>query len=117
MSSRDEYVAKIKAAAISVGKYGVMEALVLKVPFLLKYGFLGNVASAVVGLVLSFAVNKTEMGAFFLYVDMRVGEQRDSFMSDADANWKAQQSGTREEKKRAEENLVNSFRKFAKLTS
>lgn len=117
MGSRDEYVQSIKDAFLTLAKKAAMATIVQKLPFLLQFAFLNNIASFIVGKVLEYAIKEGEVGAFFLYIDMRVGVQSKSFTDAALYNSKAQVNGTPEEKKIAEENLINSFRAFVKFTN
>lgn len=115
MSLRDEYVASVKSAFVTIGKDAVMKLLIQKVPFL-SLPFLNPLASMLVGWILTQVVDATETGLFFLYIDMRVNTQAKDFEQAAYANRRAQLTGTPEEKRRAEENLKDTFRKFIRLT-
>lgn len=112
--TRDEYVESIKSAFVTLGTKGVYGVLCVYVPFF-KLPIIGWLTEAIIKKIISTVVDLGEMQAFFWYIDMRTSEQGAAFENAAKENRKAQESGTPEEKKRAEENLINTFRDFAKL--
>lgn len=118
--TRDEYVASLKKAAISIGKQAVMSRLVAKLPGLLL-GTAGKIfnplVSFVVERILVYAIEEGEMGAFFLYVDLRVEVQAVDFEKAAVEHFKAVQGESPEEIKRAEDKLKKAFRAFVVLTN
>jgi len=116
MSLRDEYVASVKSAFVTLGKDAVMKLLIQKVPFL-SWGFFNPIASMFVGWVLTQVVDATETGLFFLYIDMRVNTQAKDFEQAAYNNYKTRLNGTPEEIKLAEENLKVAFTKFVRITN
>lgn len=109
--SQIEYANNLKQAAISMGRKLVLEYIKSKIPFLGNI-FFGPIVGFFIGKVLEIAFEKTELGLFFLFIDMRVGEQAKQFQAAVDKNSKAQ---TESEKKNAEIDLINSFRAFVKL--
>lgn len=82
-----------------------------------KFGFVNSITTIIVGQILSIVIKHTEAAAFFFYIDMRVGNQGKEFEKAAIANQIAQQSGSEDEKKIAEENLIKAFKAFVKLTN
>lgn len=116
MNSRDQYVEAIKSAAITAGKKFVMEYLVKEFAFV-SWRLVNPIVSYLVGVVLEVAIKKTELGLFFIYVDVRTSMQGRAFEKAALANWRAQTSGTEEDKKHAEEILIRDFRTFVKFTT
>jgi hypothetical protein len=120
MSSRDEYVAVIKQAFITLGKKAAMEFIVAKIPQL-GVGILGAVANPIlgyfIGLALEGITTAAETAAFFLYIDMRVGQQGKDFEAAAYANYNAQRNGTPQEKANAEKQLKTALRKLVVLTN
>lgn len=112
--TRDEYVESIKSAFKTVGSKGVYAALVAAVPF---FGLpvIGTVTRFIIDQVIAKLVDLAEMEIFFVYIDLRTAEQRETFESAARANWIAQQAGSPEEKANAEAKLIASFRSFAKF--
>lgn len=114
--TRDEYAENVKSAFISIGTKGIYTALVSSMPFF-KLPIIGAIAEFLIRKTVSTLVNLTEMQMFFIYIDMRTADQAKDFELAAINNRKAQESGTEEEKKIAEKNLINSFRVFAKLSS
>lgn len=84
--------------------------------------FIGsNVAAPIigyfVGVVLEIAVRETEMGLFFLYIDLRTSAQGRDFEKQARSNFEVQKNGTPEEKAAAEKELIDSFRAFVKISN
>ena len=118
MSSRDVYVDVIKEAFITLGKKAAMEFIVAKLPFL-QSGFGAIIVNPIVGYFITMAVKGitegAETAAFFLYIDMRVGEQGKDFEAAAYENYRAQREGTPEEKLRAENNLKITLRNLVHL--
>lgn len=114
MSSQQEYVDVIKTAALSMGKRLVIQAIVSKIPWLGNFIF-GPIVGWIVGKVLEIAIQKTEMGLFFLYVDLRTSAQGREFQRAALQNAVAQASQDPVAKKEAEIYLIESFKAFAKL--
>ena len=91
-------------------------ALVSAIPFF-KIPVIGYISEFIIRKAVSILVNLAEMQMFFMYIDMRTADQAKDFELAAINNRKAQESGTEEEKQIAEQNLINSFRIFAKLSS
>lgn len=116
MSTRDEYVEVIKNAFTTLAKQAAMRYLLSNLPFL-AISWINPIASYFVGIVIEGIVVRGETAAFFLYIDMRVGQQAKDFEAAAYENYHAQQNGTPQEKKDAEANLKNKFRAFAVLTN
>jgi len=120
MSSRDDYVAVIKEAFVTLGKKAAMDFIVAKLPFL-GQGFGLAVFNPIVAYFVTMAAKGitegAETAAFFLYIDMRVGIQGKAFEKAAYANFSAQRSGTPQEKANAEANLRRELRNFISLTS
>jgi hypothetical protein len=114
--TRDEYVEMIKSAALTAGKKAVMQKLVAKIPFL-SVPLINPIIGYIAGLVLETAIRETEMGLFFLYVDLRLNAQAKDFEAAALKNMKAQMSGSDDEKKIAEKELIDSFRAFVKFSN
>lgn len=113
MSSRDEYVAVIKQAFVTLGKKAAMEFIVAQLPFLGR-GFglsvLNPIAGYFVGLAVQGIVEHTETAAFFLFIDMRGSSQGKAFEQSAYENYRAQRQGTPQEKLNAEANLKRDLR-------
>ena len=70
--TRDEYVASLKSAAVSIGKKAVMSRLVATIPKLFT-GAVGKALNPIAGYfvekVLVYAIQEGEVGTFFLYID------------------------------------------------
>lgn len=112
--TKDDYVAYVKSTFITLSKRAIITWLSSLFPFLLN-PFFAKVLELVAGKIASVIAMYGEMQAFFFYTDFRVGKQSDEFIEAAKANDEAQKNGTPEEKKNAEEKLINAFRTFAKF--
>lgn len=114
MGTRDEYVKAIKTAYVSIS-VRLTRAWVASLWAPLATGFPWLIIEAVARHYQNFLAGQTEMAAFFYYIDTRVGKQSQGFEAAAFENFRVQQTGTKEEKKRAEENLWKEFEPFARL--
>jgi hypothetical protein len=110
------YVELIKDTALSIGKQAVMKYLVSQFPWM-GVAFINPIIGMLVGYVLTVAIKYTEFGAFYQYTDLRVGNQARSFETAAIANQLAQASGDKERIKRAEQDLIKAFDRFASFRS
>lgn len=93
-----------------------MSGFLANFPFF-AHPFLNKILEMFVDKAMVFLVTDAEMRVFFVYIDLRVGSQKASFDEAARENYIAQQSGTPEEKKRAEEKLCKAFAALAVLTN
>jgi len=116
VGSRDEYVASIKAAFVTLGVKAAMSSITAQLPFLAT-PIISKVVEHFVSKILVIVADHVEMGAFFTYIDVRTSAQGREFEKAAIENRLIQQSGTAEEKKNAEEKLWHSFVQFARLSS
>ncbi len=116
MSNQQVYVDTVKQAALSMGKRLVFDFVVSKVPFLGGF-ILGPIVGWAIGKVLHIALMKTEMGLFFLYIDMRTSAQGRAFEKAAFANVEAQKSTDPKVRQDSEKLLIDSFRAFIKFTN
>lgn len=114
--ARVDYINSLKLAIKEGGKTLVLQILKSRLPFLAN-PVLSPVVSYFVGQVLTILVDNTEFGAFLIYTDIRTTKQGKDFISAANRNRIAQESGTLEEKESAKKELMDSFRKFAVLTN
>lgn len=114
--NRDQYVELIKSTAIDLGRRFVMSYLITRVPFL-ALPIINPIAAFVVGYILKIAIRETEMGAFYLFIDIRTNKQGIAFIEAAIKNQLAQKSGNQAEIKNAEKELIDSFRSFVKFTN
>lgn len=121
LSSRDAYVEFLKTTALSIGKKAVLQFLIPQLPKFLTTGLLGTLFSPLlgflVGKILEIAIRETEIGAFFLYIDLRTSAQGRDFEAAAKANLEKQKNGTPAEKAKAEKDLIDAFRALAKFTN
>lgn len=117
----EQYVQFLKDTALSMGKKAVLEILVTRLPTFLTSRVVGSIfvpfVGYVVGMALEIAIRETEIGLFFLFIDMRTNAQGKSFEEAARKNLDKQRNGTPEERATAEKELVDAFRKFAKLSN
>lgn len=93
-----------------------MQYLVSKIPFL-ALPIINPLAAFVVGYILKIAIRESEFGLFFLFIDTRTNRQGIAFVEAANANKIAQDTGSPEQKSKAEKALIDSFRQFAKFTN
>lgn len=121
MSTRDEYVELLKSTALSLGKQEVLPLLLAQLPSGLTTGFVGSLFNPILGFIvgkaLEIAIRETEIGAFFLYIDLRTSAQGREFEKAARENLLKQQNGTPEERAAAEKELKSAFKAFVKLTN
>lgn len=117
----DDYVKFLKDLALSIGKKQVLALLIPALPTGLTTGFIGTLLNPlfgfIVGLVLEFAIRETEIGMFFLYIDLRTSAQGRDFEAAARANLDKQKNGSPEQKAKAEKELIDAFRAFVKFTN
>lgn len=93
--TRDEYVAAIEAAFVSIMKQLLVKWAVAQLPWLAT-GFFNSVLTGVVGLLAPWLGKQAEIRAFIIYSDFRVDSQGRDFLSAAQ---KFQQSGSLEDEK------------------
>lgn len=116
MPTRDEYVSIVQSAFITLGKNAAMKFLVSNFPFM-GWNFLNPIVGYFVGLIVEALARETEMQAFFLYIDLRVKKQSESFEKAAAENFEAQRGTDETRKKLAEDNLKREFAAFVRLSS
>lgn len=121
MSSRDEYVELLKSTALSLGKKQILPLLLAQLPAGMTTGFVGMLLNPIfgfiVGKVLEIAIRETEIGAFFLYIDLRTSAQGKEFEEMMRKNLDAQKSGNPAAIAKAEKELIVAFKAFVKLTN
>lgn len=121
MSPRDQYVEQLKSTFLALGKQQVLPLLLAQLPARLTTGFLGSLINPIlgflVGKILEIAIREAEIGAFFLYIDMRVKGQGKDFEAKMAAHLEAQKSGDPARISKAEKELLMSFKNFVKFTS
>lgn len=115
MPTRDEYVAIIKSAALTASKKAVVPLLLKELPAGLTTGVIGAIFNPVlgfiVGKVLELAIEKTELGLFFLYTDLRTSAEGRKFYAAAKAHY----YGKPAEKVLLEKDLIAAFKPLAKF--
>jgi hypothetical protein len=112
--NRKEYSDIIRNAAFKIILDATIKKIIETIPFF-SLGIPGYFLRLIAGKFLGIVFDLIEMEVFFLYTDMRTSLEQNDFEKAALRNIVAQQNGTDQEKKDAEANLINSFRKFAKL--
>jgi hypothetical protein len=117
MGSRDEYVSAMKQAFVSIATRLTIAWAATLSSGVTANPFLSKIIELIANHLFQFLANQSELGAFFLYIDTRVGLQSKDFEDAAFNNWKVQQNGTKDEKKKAETDLWLKFKTFAVLTS
>ena len=120
-SARDAYVEQLKSTFLALGKEQVLKLLLAQLPAKLTSGFIGSLLNPIlgflVGKILEIAIREAEIGAFFLFIDMRVKSQGKDFDAKMAANLEAQKSGDPVKIAKAEKELLVAFKNFVKLTS
>jgi hypothetical protein len=106
----------LKEAAKKIGSAATLEYLMAIAPWV-RLPVIYQVFKWLIEFILSTAINKTELGAFFLFIDVRTSMQGREFIEAAQKNRQAQMNGTQKEKLTAERNLIDSFRAFVRFTS
>ena len=114
--TRDEYVASLKQAFVTLGTKVSNGYLVAQIPFL-GNPIVNKFLTLILNKLMKELVDNVETGAFFTYIDVRVPKQGRDFASAAWRNYQAQQSGTPEEKSNAEKDLIKKFHALAMLTN
>ena len=80
-------------------------------------GIFTPIVSAVVSRIVTWTLEAGEMQLFFLYTDFRVNRQGRSFIEALNVNQDAQRNGSDDDKKKAEEMLIDRFRELIKFTN
>lgn len=114
--TRDDYVASIKSAFITVGSKAVEGILIGYFPFLAS-PFLAPVMNWMVEKVMTDLADGGELAAFFIYMDFRVTAQGRAFSDAAAKNQEALKNGTDAEKAQAKIALMQAFADFARLST
>ena len=110
----DEYVNILKDSAGKMAKEILKRELKKRLPFLFLK-FVNPFTEILISHVVSILVRESEFAAFFAYIDLRVNAQGRAYQKAVLENRKAQESGTPEEKKIAEQKLIESFRRLTIL--
>ncbi len=111
MKSSD-YTQIIKKAFINFGIVEVSKYVAKQIPWLFLPIF-SPITNLIISKIVFILVEKTEVGLFFLYTDMRVDQQGRNFSDAVMNNHRLQLEGTEDEKKQAEHELMVSFKTFA----
>lgn len=78
---------------------------------------LSVITNLVVDKFAQWTVDSAETGAFFAYTNFHVSQQGIDFLRAAEQNYKAQQSGTSDEKLASEKLLQDKLRELVRLAS
>lgn len=114
--TKQEYVNIIKSTFVNCGTKALMSYLKVQIPFF-SLPVVSYLTEKVISYLLDVLANKTETGAFFIYIDFRVSAQGREFSNAALNNFEVQKNGTPEEKANAEKILIDSFRNLIKFTN
>lgn len=93
-----------------------MTYLITRIPFL-SLGPVNSLLALFLTKLIGIILDQTELSLFIGYIDIRTNKQGNDFIQAAINNQKIQQSGSVEEKKKAEEELIEKFRLFARFSA
>lgn len=93
-----------------------MAGLVARFPWL-AHPILRTIAEEIVENILEELIQKTEFGAFYAYIDIRVNKQGRAMLDAAMAYQRVKATGSAEEKAHAEKELIRRFAALASWTS
>lgn len=113
---RQEYVDAIKSAAQFLATRGVVAYLIAQLPFL-GLPVVRQFVEFFVGRVVTIAINETEFGAFFEYIDTRVNGQSEKFDDAALAFHRAKQEGNQGDIEKTKQALIDNARPFLSFRS
>lgn len=112
----DDLVGNLKASLITVAASGVMKTLVAQFSFL-ALNPLFPICLKLVTMVLTIALRDTELGAYYLYVDLLTDRQAKEF-KDAVGHYKlAKEVGTPEDREEAAKRLISTARDLIRFGS
>lgn len=110
------FVDSLKTTAIKQGTELLVKALVKRFAFL-SFGPFVFLLSFFITKLLEILIRETEYGIYFEYTDFTVDTQAIEYRNAIQKNSKIQMEGTDEEKKLAEKELFDAFKRFVKLSS
>lgn len=116
MGSRDEYVEILKSAFVTISVKIVLAGITSAFPFFGSKFFI-FLLDAIFRKFFNWFSNKSELSAFFYFIDTRVGKQGREFEDAAYKNREAQENGTKQQKIDAENNLWDKFKILVSLKS
>lgn len=114
--THEEAVTIVKSQFIKVGKGVLSNALFVWIPPL-KVPPFNLLVNLIVDKIMGSLADNGEIGAFFVYVNFNVDSQGRAFMEAAINNHNVQMNGSEEEKKIAENNLKDAFRKLIRFSN
>lgn len=114
--SASQYIDAILEAGISAFSKLTIAWIKTAVPFF-NLPIISQLTDMVVNKIFEIGLKYTEMGAYFLLVDLTVSKQSKDFEAATIANYKIRQTGTTEEKQNAEQDLIDKARIFIKFHS
>lgn len=112
--TRQEYIELIKNTAKKSILDSTLKILVGRFSFL-AFGPANVLTVLILKKIIAIIVEETEMRLFFLYTDFRVSEQGRLFIERARSYEEIKKTGSEDQKKLAEIELINAFRDLAKL--
>jgi len=116
MTSRDEYVGVVKSTAQNLATKLVMARLVVAQPWI-AHPIVYAIVETIVDEMFEELIEKTEFGAFFLFIDFRTNKQGRAFFDAAVRNVKAKLGTDEKEKADAQKALIEAFNNFASWTT
>lgn len=108
MLTRDQYLVGLKTLFVSLGKEAVMKQLAVSIPILSN-----PFTAKIIEMILKTAVDSLEVGAFFYFIDTRVGDQKREFENAIYEFINADPS----KKSEAENNAKIAFKNFVRFVS
>lgn len=114
----DELIEVFKKSVVEIGSRGVMAYLVAQAP-VLGLPVIRTIVSAMVSRIIDILVTNTELAIYFVYTDQRTAKQAKEYEEAAVRRAVIMQSqlSTEEEKKNAEEELINRARELIRLSA
>jgi hypothetical protein len=109
--STDDYVKALKSAFVVISKKIALAYILAELPCLAANPIAVKIIEEILNKLLIKVADSTEMGAFFLYTDIRVKDEGSDFAKAIQEYY----SATDEEKVQLEADLISKFEQFVKL--
>lgn len=110
----NEIIEQLRAAAVEIAKREVVNYLVSQMPFF-GWVLIKPITGLVVGVVVDVLITKTALGVKFLQIDYQVNQEVRDFMKAAELNQKTQATGTPEQKKATQDEVIKAARALLSL--
>lgn len=111
-----EYIGILKDTLTKLVIKSATSLVFKKIPFL-AWGPIGPLVSGIIEKFVIMLFNETEMVIFLKYTDFRISRQGKEFSEAAIRNFEIQRTGSEDEKRKSEEELISAFRNFIKLAN